>query len=278
MRHPFEVLRPEYERLLATVQVERTVEALNAARRILVHKAKYMALVDLGVPPVVIQGLHNRESNADFNTYLGNGQRLDRVTTIVPKGRGPWLPPDAWVKGARDAILYDKLNDNSAPWTMAYACWKGEAWNGFGPRNKGIHTGYLWAGTNHYKRGKYIVDGIWDAHHVDRQLGMIPVMMAIARLDPALAIDVPRQVEAPPLVPDLPEPTPIGVGAGSDRTKWIQSALNGLGHRPLLMVDGSYGRRTREAVREWQAKHGLKADGLAGPITIAVLETALEKL
>ena len=47
---------------------------------------------------------HYRESNFNFDTYLGNGQSLARVTTIVPKGRGPFTGPDAFINGAIDAL------------------------------------------------------------------------------------------------------------------------------------------------------------------------------
>lgn len=276
MKHPFSVLRQEYVSLLETVKVTRSALANEVARRRLSHKSRYVSVGDqTRVPVVMLMALHGRESDGDFRTYLGNGQPLDRVTTIVPKGRGPWLEPSAWEKGAIDAINYDHLNDATAPWDMAYACWKGEAWNGFGPRNHGIHTGYLWAGTNHYTRGKYVADGVWDAEHVDTQLGVIPVMLALVSLDPSLALPMPTHAIAtsPPLVP---MPTPVGVGSlnGVDRTRWIQEFLNKRAQADIA-VDGSYGRKTREAVRAWQIKNGVQPfDGLAGPVTIRAMEAA----
>lgn len=276
MQHPFSVLRPEYESLLSTCQVTRTQVALDAARRLLVSRLRYETVGNKGrVPPVVLSALHNRESNANFSTYLGNGEPLNRVTRLVPKGRGPWLPPDAWEKGALDAIAYDHLNDTTAPWTMAYACWKGEAWNGFGPRNHGIHTGYLWAGTNHYVRGKYVADGKWDAGHADQQLGMVPVMLALARLCPDWALGSVMPI-APPTVPLVPDKSPHSTVAA--HVLWLQSTLNKIGQEPPLAEDGSFGRRTRAAVREFQRKHGLEPDGLCGPLTDQVLVAVLTGL
>jgi lysozyme family protein len=45
-----------------------------------------MAKAATGVPWFVVAALHERESGADFATYLGNGEPLNRVTQLVPKG------------------------------------------------------------------------------------------------------------------------------------------------------------------------------------------------
>jgi len=55
-----------------------------------------------GVPWWFVGLCHYRESHFDFNTYLGNGQALGKITTIVPKGRGPFLGANAFVDGAVD--------------------------------------------------------------------------------------------------------------------------------------------------------------------------------
>jgi peptidoglycan hydrolase-like protein with peptidoglycan-binding domain len=39
-----------------------------------------------------------------------------------------------------------------------------------------------------------------------------------------------------------------------------------------LIVDGSYGRHTRRAVAAFQVAHGIAADGIAGPLTVAEIE------
>jgi peptidoglycan hydrolase-like protein with peptidoglycan-binding domain len=48
-----------------------------------------------------------------------------------------------------------------------------------------------------------------------------------------------------------------------------------LGQNPKLQEDNSYGRRTRDAVREFQKLHNLVSDGLVGTKTIAALQAAL---
>jgi Putative peptidoglycan binding domain len=63
----------------------------------------------------------------------------------------------------------------------------------------------------------------------------------------------------------------------SQYIKWVQSALNqvmGL----HLAVDGRMGRTTRSAIRSFQKKMGLSADGIAGPKTEVALGTAIGKM
>lgn len=62
-----------------------------------------------------------------------------------------------------------------------------------------------------------------------------------------------------------------------DLTKWLQGSLNSLNNAGLV-VDGIYGPRTRDAVLAFQAKYGLKADGLAGQVTQAAIQALLAKL
>jgi peptidoglycan hydrolase-like protein with peptidoglycan-binding domain len=52
----------------------------------------------------------------------------------------------------------------------------------------------------------------------------------------------------------------------------LQQALNQAGAN--LTVDGDFGPRTEQAVREFQKEHGLKPDGIAGPKTMAALAEA----
>lgn len=49
----------------------------------------------------------------------------------------------------------------------------------------------------------------------------------------------------------------------------IQGQLNKLGSK--LAVDGDYGARTKATVTDFQRRHGLDADGWAGPLTQAEL-------
>lgn len=58
-------------------------------------------------------------------------------------------------------------------------------------------------------------------------------------------------------------------GDTGDDVKKLQELLNDLGYE--LEVDGNYGRGTKEAVRDFQEKNDLSADGNFGPKTAEVL-------
>ena len=73
-------------------------------------------------------------------------------------------------------------------------------------------------------------------------------------------------------------PEPRGAQAapiGDPAVDRLQQRLNHLEYRDAagraLPVDGVFGARTEEALIEFQRAHGLPADGLAGPRTLASL-------
>jgi putative chitinase len=61
-------------------------------------------------------------------------------------------------------------------------------------------------------------------------------------------------------------------------TLWLQQALNDLGARPPLLVDGRYGPATQRAVLAFQKAARLKADGIAGPVTQETIRLRLATL
>ena len=76
---------------------------------------------------------------------------------------------------------------------------------------------------------------------------------------------------APPPTPAIPSPAEYPVGS----IAWAQQALNTLGARPALDIDGVAGPVTRAAVAKFQASARLRQDGLIGPQTTAALQAAL---
>lgn len=85
-------------------------------------------------------------------------------------------------------------------------------------------------------------------------------------------------------VPVLPVPTQGDIAVDHNRPlepvvsvgsySWVQTKLNGLGAVPTLVVDGWAGQATRLAIAKFQAAHALDVDGIAGPLTVAALESA----
>lgn len=74
-------------------------------------------------------------------------------------------------------------------------------------------------------------------------------------------------------------PVPAGTvtpGATGRSVEELQRALARVGYR-VGTVDGSYGPATKAAVAGFQRAHGLTADGVAGPKTLAALTAALRQ-
>lgn len=135
-----------------------------------------------GVPWPLIAVLHRRESDANFGTYLGNGDPLSRRTTHVPRGRGPFTGPNAFKSGAVDALHLDGLTAVK-DWTLEKMLWYAEIFNGLGYENHGLPSPYIWGGTNIQKAGKYVSDGVWSSSAWDSQPGCAPILYLISKLD-----------------------------------------------------------------------------------------------
>lgn len=66
----------------------------------------------------------------------------------------------------------------------------------------------------------------------------------------------------------------LSKGCSGEAVKTLQENLNTLGHS-CGKADGIYGAKTANAVCEFQGKHNLTEDGIAGPLTLAAIKTAL---
>lgn len=145
--------------------------AATAARLTNVDAVKRYKIVEAktGVPWWFIAVVHEREASQNWKTQLGQGDPLNRVSTHVPAGRGPFK---TWEDGAVDALV------NCAPYAARNKDWSVgaslallEKYNGLGYFRRGKPSPYIWAGTNQYIKGKYVADGVYDENAVDKQLG-----------------------------------------------------------------------------------------------------------
>jgi lysozyme family protein len=155
------------------------------------HKDTYQQIERLtGVPWEIVACIHKRESDADkndnprFDTYLGNGQPLNRRTTIVPKGRGPFK---SFADGAADAFKIDGLN-SVIDWRLEKGLYYSEILNGAGYDIRGLPSPYLWAGTNIQKPGKYVGDGQWNGRFIDPQIGVAGMLYTIMQKDKTIIL------------------------------------------------------------------------------------------
>ena len=162
------------------IKPERVAEFRKYAEFALNNIERYRAVEALtGVRWYHIAVIHRRESNADFGTYLGNGESLKHVTRLVPKGRGPFSTFEA---GAIDALKIDGLS-TVLDWRLEKILYYCELFNGAGYDHMGIPSPYIWGGTSIQVRGKYVADHNFDHNQWDTQPGCAPMLKTIAALD-----------------------------------------------------------------------------------------------
>lgn len=179
-------------------KITRGAEFNVVAKRLVAAKLRYQIIeAQTGVPWFVIAVIHERESGQNFARSLAQGDPWNRVSTHVPKGRGPFK---SFEEAAVDALV------NCAPRAARWKDWSAggtmtllEQYNGLGYANKGIPSPYIWSGTDQYVSGKYVADGVFDARAVDKQLGCAGLLLAMQALDPSIKFGIPANapVEAP---------------------------------------------------------------------------------
>jgi lysozyme family protein len=136
------------------------------AKSLLAAKPRYQAVeARTGVPWFVIAVIHERESSQNWFASLAQGDPWNRVSVHVPAGRGPFK---SWEEAATDALVgcapYLARNKD---WSIGGALTKLEQYNGLGYAARGIPSPYVWSGTDQYKSGKYVRDGVYDSGAVD---------------------------------------------------------------------------------------------------------------
>lgn len=165
---------------------DRRSEFQREAQFAVNNKGIYQAITALtGVPWELIAVLHRREGDSNFHTYLGNGQSLIHRTTIVPKGRGPFLGAHAFIDGAVDALKIEGMTDVK-DWRLEKELFWCESFNGWGMALRGHPSGYIWGGTSAQVPGKFVRDHVFDPHVMDTQPGCAPLLATIAQIDPTV--------------------------------------------------------------------------------------------
>jgi len=161
------------QQLYDTMVINKPVEVAAITDKILLHKARYISCAHLFSNPGLlwwfIAVIFQMECELDFNRYLGNGQLLDRKTTIVPIGRGPF---DTWEDGVKDALNIQAAN-RITDWSMGNVLYWIEGYNGYGyEQYHNMNSPYLWAGSDKYLKGKYTSDGKFNPNAISNQTGV----------------------------------------------------------------------------------------------------------
>ena len=162
------------QQLFDTMVINPSVKTIvdKKCATLIAHKDRYQAiaqLVNTAMQWFCVGVIHELECTQNFNCYLGNGQRLNKVTTIVPKGRGPFK---TFEDGALDALKlqgFDKVKD----WSIGNILYILEGYNGYGyEKYHNMNSPYIWAGSNQYTKGKYTSDGKFDPNAISSQIGV----------------------------------------------------------------------------------------------------------
>lgn len=133
-----------------------------------------------------------------FLRSIAQGDRWDRKSVNVPRGRGPF---NSWFEAADDALV------NCAPYAARWQNWSiGGAltialkYNGLGYW-PGVSP-YLFSMTTVYVKGKYTSDGHFDQNAVSQQVGVAALWIEMQKIDPSITFGSsgvpPRATPEPP--------------------------------------------------------------------------------
>lgn len=190
-------MRSDYESKFVTCTVRPDFEQQTAKviNQMMAARDRYEAVATkTSVPWHVIAVIHNLECSGKFDCHLHNGDPLRRRTVNVPAGRpATGKPPFTWEQSAIDALTFDGFS-SWTDWSVAGTLYKLEGYNGFGYRKRAVPSPYLWSGSPHYVRGKYVADGQFDPRAVSSQLGAAVVLRRME--DRALVVITKRTGEA----------------------------------------------------------------------------------
>lgn len=198
--HTYDNYKGGYEKLLKTLVIRPHWKPIvdNSAKKILANKVKYKEVENAtGVPWRVIGAIHWLECGGSFDGHLHNGDSLAKRTWQVPKGRpiAKGTAPGGgytWFESAVDALEYDGLTKNK-DWSDARVAYLFEKYNGFGYRQLGINNPYLWSGSTHYTRGKYVADKKFDRSAVSQQTGAMLLYIRTGELEELKAPTLSRE-------------------------------------------------------------------------------------
>lgn len=155
----------------------------NKVARIVDNRRRYEsvshAFINPGLKWYHVSIFHDLECGLNFSKYLGNGQSLFMKTTIVPKGRGPF---SSFEEGAIDAIKIQDLN-KIQDWSIGGTLYTIEGFNGYGyEKYHNMNSPYLFAGTQHYTKGKYDKDGHFNPELVSSQIGAALLLRELLKI------------------------------------------------------------------------------------------------
>jgi lysozyme family protein len=222
------------------------------------NRDRYESVSDkTGVPWYVIAVIHQMESDFDFNTHLHNGDPLKGRTTQVPAGRPVGgSPPFDWEYSAIDALEYDRATGVKS-WDLPTLFWFLEGFNGWGyrvgqgrdttPKNR---SQYIYSASNHYVKGRYTSDTVFDKDSVSEQVGC---MIQLREMENQGVIQI--------------SPTEVLNRNSIGTVAAWQHVLNGCGYFPTLLITGNMDTSTINTTKQFQEDVGQSVTGTVSLLT-----------
>jgi lysozyme family protein len=162
------------------IKASRRKELDGFVSNAIAGKDRYVSLEKrTGVPWWLCAIIAERESGQDWSRSLAQGDRWNRKSVNVPRGRGPFK---SWEDAAADALHLDNLDDVQ-DWRLEKALYFMERFNGWGYYFRGLPSAYIWGATNIQKPGKFVRDGVWSGSTMDSQLGCAAMLRALMDTD-----------------------------------------------------------------------------------------------
>jgi lysozyme family protein len=248
-------LQADYRRLFTTcvIRADKGDEVEVLAAAIEADQDRYRSVAEaLGVPWFVVAVLHAVERQRDFSVHFHNGDPLTERTRHQPDGRPrDGKPPFPWEDSASDALRLRFL-DQWHDWSLTGTLFKLEEYGGWGYRlhHPDVPSPYLWGGSTHYDKGKYVTDDTWSDTAVFTPCGAAVLLRRLAERG---------RIDFPDANPEtLPALRYAETGSPSPWVAELQGFLNrfpGL----FVKVDGLPGPRTSEALHKLTG-HYLQGD------------------
>jgi len=274
-------------------------QATAIAKKIVQNQARYAAAVaGTPVPWWFVAVVHCMECSMRFDQHLHNGDPLSGRTTHVPPGRPPsGSPPFTWETSARDAVFYEHL-DRVSNWSLQNVLFNWHRYNGIENeyKRRNIPTPYLWSGSQHYRKGKYVADRVFDANAVSAQVGAAVILKTLVDIK-AVTLDAQNAVVSNPataaghvgvlditltgqafahVANELNFPGALSAGSTNEAAvRRLQEWLDI--HKCVTPIDGTFGDSTTEQLKAFQAKNGRPTTGVLDEETWVLLTNPMRK-
>ncbi len=137
---------------------------------------------EIDMPRQLIAAIHFRESSCNFESYFQNGDPLGAPTVNEPKGVYCETFTESAIMVLKNEYFVNAKNNYSLTANsrdVASMCAFAETYNGWGYKENGMISPYVFSGTNIYTSGLYVSDRNFDNSFVDGRPGVYLLINSI---------------------------------------------------------------------------------------------------